>query len=140
MSSPAPALLLIAVVFQLVERAGVVAALLNDPSLHFLKLLLLEGQLSQLSMQGTAHCQGRRRREVVGHHTASALALEPCRHPLSRHQIFDPELVGKWEGSCTGFPQDDAACSTFRLPVSSPKIILWCSEDAKLSGCQQCDG
>lgn len=75
-----PALLLIAVVFQLVEGAGVVAALLNDASLHFLKLLLLEGQLSQLTMQGTAHCQGRRG-EVVGHHTASALALEPCRHP-----------------------------------------------------------
>lgn len=74
-----PALMLIAVVFQLVEGAGVVAALLNDASLHFLKLLLLEGQLSQLTMQGTAHCQGRRG-EVVGHHT-SALALEPCRHP-----------------------------------------------------------
>lgn len=75
-----PALMLVAVVFQLVEGAGVVAALLNDASLHFLKLLLLEGQLSQLTMQGTAHCQGRRG-EVVGYHTASALALEPCRHP-----------------------------------------------------------
>lgn len=139
MSSPAPALLLIAVVFQLVEGAGVVAALLNDPSLHFLKLLLLEGQLSQLTMQGTTHCQGRKR-EVVGHHTAAALALEPCRHPLSRHQIFDPESVGKRQGSCTGFPQVDAACSTFRLPVSCPKIILWCSEDAKLSGYRQCEG
>lgn len=53
-----PALPLIAVVFQLVEGAGVVAALLNNPSLHFLKLLLLEGQLSQLAVQGTAHCRG----------------------------------------------------------------------------------
>lgn len=78
------------------------AALLNDPSLHFLKLLVLEGQLSHLTVQGTAHCQGRRS-EVVGHHTASALALEPCRHPLSK--LFNPELAGKWEGSCTGFPR-----------------------------------
>lgn len=38
------------------------------------------------------------------------------------------------------FPQVDAACSTCRLPVSSPEIILWCSEDAKLSGYRQCEG
>jgi len=53
--------LLVAVVFQLVEGARVVAALLDDPSLHFLKLLLLEGQLSYLTVQGTACCQGTKR-------------------------------------------------------------------------------
>lgn len=61
MSSLPLASLLVAVVFQLVEGARVVAALLDDPSLHFLKLFLLEGQLSYLSVQGTAHCQGRKR-------------------------------------------------------------------------------
>lgn len=38
------------------------------------------------------------------------------------------------------FPQGDAARSTFRLPVFSPKIILWCSDDAKLSDYRQCEG
>lgn len=61
MNSPLLAWPLVTVVFQLVEGAGVVAALLNDTSLHFLELLLLEGQLSYLTMQGTTHCQGRRR-------------------------------------------------------------------------------
>lgn len=70
-----------------------------------------------------------RRTEGVGHHTAPALAPEPCRHPLSRHQISNLELVGKWEGSCTGFPRLVLLVAPCFLSQNNPVVSRRCQAE-----------